>query len=126
MIPEKQVFLREKYPQIFPHEFRFMCGDGWFDIIDALCYQIQQYEQLERSQESIRVSVSTVKQKFGGLRFYTDNQDEMITGMIRVAEAISYKICENCGNSGKCNSTAGWYFTLCDKCRKEKISSLTK
>jgi hypothetical protein len=35
-----------------------------------------------------------------------------------MAEAMSYKICEVCGNKGDCNQN-GWLVTLCDDCRNK-------
>ena len=38
---EKQ--LCEKYPEIVQAKFMFECGDGWFNIIDALCAEIKNH-----------------------------------------------------------------------------------
>lgn len=54
-----------------------------------------------------------VKEKFGGLRFYYEGGDETIYGMVRMAESMSVRTCEVCGNLGKPRNT-GWIRTLCD------------
>ena len=41
MIPELEQHLREKYPQIFSRPCEIAINDGWFDIIDMLCNNIQ-------------------------------------------------------------------------------------
>jgi len=91
-----QNLLFEKYPKIFrqkdltPQEtcmcWGISCGDGWFDIIDKLCYQIQSYvDDTGVSQ----VEAAQVKSKWGGLRFYIDNGNSYVYGLIAMAESIS-------------------------------------
>ena len=122
--------LCEKYPDIFrdrhapitetPMGFGFECGDGWYDLIDALCKKIQHHVDWESKypkphEENIEQVVAIqVKEKFGGLRFYCDGGDDITRGMVSMAEEMSYHICEVCGDSGKPRSS-GWIRTLCDK-----------
>lgn len=140
MSPENEKKLAEKYPKIFkllgdnedenrwPVSYGIECGDGWYDIIDVLCFQIQQYvdrynESLEKfakeGTEPLDVHVHQVKEKFAGLRFYTNAVHDEISAMIRVAEGMSYRICESCGNRGSRKSTGSWIFTKCDPCWEE-------
>lgn len=53
-----------------------------------------------------------VKEKFGSLRFYVDGGDKYTDGIISMAEAMSYVICEICGSPGKTYG-GGWMRTLC-------------
>lgn len=123
--------LCEKYPKIFvnrhgdPKEtlmcWGFECGDGWFNIIDQLCSNIQhridwrqeQKEKYGRGEGCKQVVAIQVKEKFGTLRFYTEGGDEEIYGMIRMAESMSSVTCEECGSPGRQRS-GGWIRTLCD------------
>ena len=41
MTPELEQHIREKYPLIFSHRCEMSINDGWFDIIDLLCDNIQ-------------------------------------------------------------------------------------
>ena len=41
MSPELDQHIREKYPLIFQNACEMSVGDGWFDIIDKLCANIQ-------------------------------------------------------------------------------------
>lgn len=41
MSPELDQHIREKYPLIFSQKCEMSIGDGWFDIIDKLCGNIQ-------------------------------------------------------------------------------------
>ena len=61
-----------------------------------------------------------VKQKFGGLRFYTDVNDDFINGLISMAESISYKICEHCGASGVVRTNSRLISTLCNPCDNKR------
>ena len=133
MKPELQNKLFDKYPKIFgqkdlPVSQTAMCwgietGDGWYDILDILCKQIQNHleHNLRKDQDPVAVSVEAtqVKEKFGGLRFYYIGGDEFIEGLIWMAEAISSRTCEECGSPGTQNK-AGWVRTLCSRCLEER------
>jgi hypothetical protein len=69
------------------------------------------------------VTASQVKEKFGGLRFYTNGYTEGIGAMISMAESMSYRTCEECGNPGRSNNY-GWISTLCDTHRLERGETL--
>jgi hypothetical protein len=61
-----------------------------------------------------QVVVTQVKEKFGTLRFYYDGGDDIIDGMVRMAEGMSGCTCEECGKPGGRRS-GGWIVTLCDE-----------
>ena len=165
--------LCSKYPKMFRDRhapmtetamcWGFECGDGWYNIIDQLCGNIQHHidwreknnqsdldynlmiaeanngnmapiEQYYKGwlsaesyiQESIKkgprdvrpditqVIVTQVKEKFGTLRFYYDGGDDVIDGMVRMAEAMSAVTGEECGVPGE-QRQGGWIRTLCDE-----------
>ena len=87
----------------------FDCDDGWFDLIYKL------------SEDIVKVcpecEACQVKEKFGGLRFYTDNGNEEVWNLVREAEEKSFTICEICGKEGKLY-TEGWYKTKCEEHKK--------
>ena len=144
MSPEKTKELYDKYPLIFRQKdldmrqtcmcWGFECADGWFDIIDGLCSDIQSHIDNQNysinfkkergtlppdSPEFPQIEAVQVKEKFGGLRFYVNYEDDYVRGLISMAETMSYKICEDCGNPGKPNDS-GWICTLCNSCRSEQ------
>lgn len=112
-------------------------GNGWYEILSSLCWMIKQYEDNKRSQKQWRekqnqeikdsmgisiegetseyfpVKFDQVKEKFGGLRVYFSGGDDYVWGLVGMAEAISYKTCEVCGNKGEPNK-GGWIQTLCE------------
>ena len=124
--------LCEKYPKIFKDRhgdmketlmcWGFECGDGWYNIIDQLCANIQHYTDwnnqnfakgFKQYKEVSQVVAVQIKEKFGTLRFYYDGGDDTIGGMVRMAEAMSAVMCEECGSPGHQRS-GGWIRTLCD------------
>jgi hypothetical protein len=140
--------LVEKYPLIFKNRYgdmreTAMCwgfdhGDGWYQIIDSLCGQIQSHidwshknhewdlkwneehpDDLREVRDPIPQVVATqIKEKFGGLRFYHDGGDDIIDGMVRMAESWAYHTCEKCGHPGTLRH-GGWVRTLCDTHEEE-------
>lgn len=113
MDKEKQEAILNKHPKLFP-EMPFGIGtdNGWYNIIMDLCDCIQAYVD---GNELPQPKVTQVKEKFGGLRFYADNTDELINGMIWFAEELSYHTCEVCGARGELRDDLSWMLTLCDK-----------
>jgi hypothetical protein len=170
--------LCEKYPKIFANRYAdmkttamcwgFECGDGWYNIINMLCANIQHhidwsqkqhddavkyndmitaaqagdlnlideyFDGWKNSDEAItraieqglrkveipvpQVTAAQVKEKFGTLRFYYSGGDDEISGMVRMAEAMSSVTCEECGTPGK-QRGGGWVRTLCDQHAEEK------
>ena len=137
MTPEKDLQLASKYPKIFKNFARsyqerpaaeawgFECWDGWYDILDSLFNTIQSRvdwkgrtmapEELAAYQPRAFI----VKSKFGGLRVDIFGGDYEISGMVQMAESMSYKICECCGNPGSRKGN-GWIFTMCDPCWEKR------
>ena len=70
--------------------------------------------------------ITTVKEKFGGLRFYADPSDKCTDGdlfyaLIDWAEQWSFVTCEMCGvHDVTTETTQGWVKTLCAKDREKR------
>lgn len=150
MSPELEQHLTEKYPKIFNQRCEISIGDGWFDIIDALCANIQSHidniaqqrewaikwnsevndpnydwsdkasfikrEEREVPELIEQVVVTQIKEKFGTLRFYYHGGDDYIRGLEAMAESMTSRTCEDCGNPGSSRSTEKrrWVRVLCD------------
>jgi len=124
-------YLVKKYPKIFIDRYEgmtktAMCwgfehGDGWFWILDQLCYSIQNYidnnnEYRSDDKKISQVVATQVKEKFGTLSFYFNGGDEQIDGMVRFAENMSANTCEFCGSTENIGFTKGWISTICKSC----------
>lgn len=120
--------LETKYPELFSAPYGGICtSEGWWPIIESLCNQIhhhvkwkqEQKEKYGRGDGCPDVTVTQIKEKFGGLRFYYDGGDDVIDGMVRMAESWAAHSCELCGKPGKSRS-GGWIQTLCDEHHQER------
>jgi hypothetical protein len=79
------------------------------------------YEKAPRKKQApITLTVTQIKEKFGGLCFYYHGGDDTISGMVHLAESLSYKTCETCGSTKNIGHTKGWIKTLCEECGKAK------
>jgi hypothetical protein len=96
------------FQQAFPKLYRevrcgFYCPEGWVDIVWRLSEQL----------EPLGVECDQVKEKFGGLRFYTsgteDPNDKRIDDLIRQAEHEAERTCDICGNPGKLGMFTKFY-----------------
>lgn len=120
--------LCEKYPKIFANRNKnmtetAMCwgfehGDGWYELIDRLCHNIQHYIDWKNRKEVqvAQVVADQVKEKFGTLRFYYSGGDDYISGLVSMAESMSGAICEECGKPGTTGGK-GWIRTTCEEHR---------
>ena len=85
------------------------------------------YKQgLYTTQRPPDVKISQYKEKFGTLRFYVDGGDENVEGMIRFAEYLSSKTCQNTGEAGSPVNKGGWWATLSPKEAKRLGFSVAK
>lgn len=143
-------YLTRKYPLLYRNRhgnvtttlmcWGFACGDGWFNIINALSEDLssahenakRRYEWVLKNDPNNTKAIEEcfnymkdteknhpiavqVKEKFGGLRFYVDgNLSTEQYGAIRFAEALSMHTCEICGDRGT-QRFGGWTKTLCNK-----------
>jgi len=131
MKQELDEYLCKVFPKIFAERnlpmqetamcWGFNCGDGWFNIINQLCQNIQHHIDWKNKEKEVvaQVVVSQVKEKYGTLRFYYSGGDDTIDGMVSMAESMSGVTCEECGNIGESNN-GGWIKVLCETHREER------
>lgn len=118
--------LIEDYPNLFSECKYIECDDGWYKLLNVTSLTLENYIKSLPEKERTEIFATQVKQKFGGLRFYMSCHDPYIQGIIDVAEALSYNICEVCGDFGVTGRTGKsyWISTLCDKCRNCDVEKL--
>lgn len=139
MSPELEKKLFDKYPELYDYKsedgkssdisnYGFSHGDGWFNIIDCLSATItdmmkrhpaRKHLTPEEFEDTVQVRVAQVKEKFGSLRFYVDNDNKEIRGAITMAELMSGRTCESCGAPGT-RRGGGWVKVRCDACEAKK------
>lgn len=111
--------LHEKYPKAYPRPDRtrspwafdsygFQCGPGWAQILDKLGPVLELHS----------VHVHQIKEKFGGLRVYTEDVPNEVTAAIDEAERSASYTCEMCGAFGSRCQIGYWLKTYCRGCRQ--------
>ena len=78
----------------------FTVRDGWFDIIWRLCEDLEPLVAEVESKSGQKFEVLQVKEKFFGMRFYTNLHSDAISERIGVAALESRRTCEICGQPG--------------------------
>lgn len=132
MKAELQQKLFDKYPVMFKHrnrklekggiilpiDFGVETGSGWYWLISNLLECIHSYVSQNEVPE---VTITQIKEKYGSLRFYFTGGNDMVYGMVWLAEDMSEKICEECGSTeGILKEINGWWSTRCKNCRKNE------
>ena len=121
MTPALERQLQTKYPILFDGlTSGFDVGDGWFDLVDNLCSQLNQ-DVLETNQPCKPVRV---KEKLGELRFYcwVPYSSPIRTAAIEEARLQSSITCDVCGATGQLVALSGWLRTRCDAHQDVRLS----
>lgn len=84
---------------------KYSVDKGWHGLLEILFSELEKYPN---------VVVSQVKEKFGGLRIYTNPMNDEFELIVASLERDSYTICETCGKAGKLRS-GDWMRTLCEE-----------
>lgn len=92
----------------------FTIRDGWFDIILRLCEDLEPLVADAELKSGRPFEVLQVKEKFAGLRFYTNQHSDAIAERIEAAALESYHTCEVCGQPGM-QQEGAWIRTRCKK-----------
>lgn len=82
-------------------------GEGWASLINEVFDFIEQ-------NKIHNVRIIQVKEKWGGLRIYTDMMHDKLDAKIADVQKRSFTICEVSGAPGKLRNCNGWYRTLSD------------
>jgi hypothetical protein len=90
------------------------CSKGWDSLIFNL---IKELVNVGWNKE-----ICQVKEKWGGLRFYTNGLTDKQSYIINKYEKLSYDTCESCGSTEHIGQTDGWVSTLCINCAIDKPS----
>jgi hypothetical protein len=75
----------------------FECAGGWFPILDGLC-EVLAVHAVQAGHPP--VEATQVKEKLGGLRFYSRGDCEFCRAAKDFASALSYHLCEVTGRPG--------------------------
>ena len=81
-------------------------GKGWAPLVNRV------FDKMETIRGNTKII--QVKEKYGGLRIYTDYSNKELDKVINDAEKESLTICKVCGEPGKIRGKS-WYYTSCDE-----------
>lgn len=109
-----------RHPAIFAEHIRLKaeegawniwCRDGWVDLVDALCEQLQYWTDAHNAPQIV---ATDVKEKFGELRFVVRHKSAEQIGALRMACALSTRICDHCGAPGRHVVAGGTWMVRCE------------
>lgn len=122
---ENEVYSRSEVEIIVetPYElFGIECGKGWEELLKPIFDYINEYN-LDKDDNN-KIVPTQIKEKFGGLRFYTNFETSTLTKLIHQAEEESYNTCEICGSKNDVGHTfKGWLSTICFDCIKKQCET---
>lgn len=99
------------------------CNSGWNSLIEPLIDYVEDYNNKVANEEN-KITITQIKEKFGGLEFYTNNTTKELDKMVHQARINSYKKCEICGSEENVGQTTdGWITTCCEKCVRDIVNS---
>jgi hypothetical protein len=133
--------LAKRHPDLIQksHQEYLGVGAGWHNILDVLfgmlSYDVEKARRelqhamenptnkyikpiaeleanLDKALEELPTIVQ-IKEKFGGLRFYTNGNTDIHDAYINFAERMASQTCERCGCPGSLRNSS-WMKTLCD------------
>lgn len=64
------------------------CGDGWFQLIDNLCYELMKIS----NKKGVKITALQVKEKFGSLRFYYHIEYQKHTILNKLSHQIYHNV----------------------------------
>lgn len=105
--------IKDMFGRPYPLDHVLMgVGPGWREIVQCL---IDDLFEMGWDGELLQI-----KEKFGGLRFYTGRTTEEMFARIAQAENESFQTCDQCGEPGKPRNDNYWVATLCDRCHEKE------
>jgi hypothetical protein len=94
--------------------YGFEICDGWFDIVWRLCEGLEPLVAEDELNTGDPFEVVRVKEKLGGLRFYTNKINDAMLQLMAAAEQQSLVTCDVCGQPGTILQGKGWIRTRCE------------
>jgi hypothetical protein len=102
-------------PKSYNRTYMDWMPDGW-----RIAFGDTFIEELNQAlgDEAKDFRILDIKEKFGGLRFYTNGCNRQAYDVIHKYEHISFLICINCGKPAT-KISMGWICPYCDTCAEE-------
>jgi len=94
------------------------CEDGWAPILETVFKKFMLLKD--------KPILAQVKEKFGTLHIYLDNETDEASKIVEEAEIASEHICEICGEPGYLRRNNGWYMVRCENHHQEFLEKMKK
>lgn len=137
---EENKKLIEQYPFLLPHnrwtdevpkdyDYSYTelidFPDGWFKAFGKEMLE-ELKEELIKHDYLYDFRIMQIKEKYGGLRFYTGlvPKDSKIFEIISDYEGKSYHHCMYCGQPAETDYSNYWIETICDSCKKKRMEKM--
>lgn len=122
--PTQRLYPSEKPRIIFPEMQKKIEATVWWkweNIFKKLLGKMRfNFTKYQRTRYPKFVTIEQLKSKYANLCVYVSGGDDIIKGMIRLAEYQASRTCEVTGNAGVfCVNQRGWYRTLSQAKAKE-------
>jgi len=85
---------------------------GWEPIVEKAAAALKELDD--------SIELMQVKEKFGGLRMYTNSYSDEVDAILREAEEEASNTCEFCGATEQVSCKGSWLKTLCDTCHEKR------
>jgi len=106
--------LKTEFPEMMEKCFDCSIKMGWYELVFDLMEILRDIDP--------NIKVRQIKEKFGGLRFYTENTvSEETQHLINMTEKESLSVCEFTGKKGMNRKIHDWWKTCCDEIAEEVL-----
>lgn len=97
------------------------CGRGWLPLLDDALEQIGREVRAMTEAQRAKFALVQIREKYGSLSIHYRGGNKRIAEIVEDAEALSERICEDCGAFGLPHIfDEEWYATLCATCARKR------
>lgn len=112
--------LKLRCPISLGRDYSIQIPDGWFDLVFAMCAQIEDVAQAinkKRRQRMFLPRVISIEEHHGKLNCEVINRNRDIADIIKKAQMRSVRLCMYCGDEAHQFRRGGSLVTCCQKHR---------
>jgi hypothetical protein len=109
--------LHLKFAHLFSPAIYIDIPKGWFSLVENTLLKFEKIYLSLPEDQLFNYKISTLKNKFGTLRIYTEQSiTPSMSSIFKDAEFLSGLTCEVCSEHAAQKALNGRVYTLCEKC----------
>ena len=113
---DKGLDISSEYSFDFTYTETHSMPKGWFKAFGIkMLDEIREFMLLNNPKFLYQYTITDIKEKYGGLRWYDEGTPEGMYEIINKYTKLSYYICVWCGEVAT-HTTDGWIMPVCDEC----------